>query len=326
MAKHNLIFHVGMAFIPLIFNACARLPIEFTVEDQITWSESDIKEMNQAIFDRLVSVITVNPGATIEPQECKNAFKIWLRKQFDWGLIPKKIIGPEEYAASSNNPLKKQCRPIDFGKDYEINAEAVMLERRPSAVIFTMEDIRKKIQEHKCAHTFVDPEKGKMELTGISVFVKTNALNIKSPGYTVFSSEKHYTKNAVEDMTQEAFIADANATKLADAPSIPAKFKGTLYADIVRDKKLYKKATRPLLSATGSVVAYPNLDDFVAETKEFEGNVYYIVPKGELLARVRLDFDFIVSLKDARCVYYDFLNQIKEDEKKRAESDKPTEE
>src|SRR5690606_10056929 len=85
--------------------------------------ESDIKQITDEIYQRLSALDfshpTGSPAGMVNPEECSKAYKVWLRKQFDIGLVPRGLVLPSVYAASSNNPLIHQCRPLKFQKEYE---------------------------------------------------------------------------------------------------------------------------------------------------------------------------------------------------------------
>ncbi len=302
-------------------NACAKVPMEFKVKKSFEITEKDLEEITNAIKEKLLEVDFSHPAGSpadmIDPEECKEAYARWLNRQFAIGYVPKKVVGPDDYAQSSSNPKKKECKAIDFAIKYKVSSDKVMEQQRRDIVLFNMEDTKEKIDKKKCLKAFIDPEKGKMELTHITLKVEKNRLNVASPSYKIYASNRVLTEDDVKKTPEQRFVEDGTFRLFANSVPIPAKYTGESRVDPIKDKELYKKAIVPLLSLTGSFVGYPNFAQFEPETKELGGQTYFIVPKGSLKAEIYLMFNFIASLKDAVCTYNDLIDQIKKIEQDR---------
>jgi len=309
---------LGAVIIPLclaLIHGCARVPIEFKLTKNLEITEKDLEDITNAIKNKLLAIDFSHPAGSpsgmIDPEECKSLYSRWLNRQFANGLVPKKVVGPEDYAQSSSNPLKSQCKSIDFTTEYKLSSDQIMSEQRRDIVLFNMQEAKNQVSQKRCLKAFIDPTKGKMEVARISITIEKNSLNVASPAYNVYSSNQALTEDEITTKSEQNFVDDGTFMLFAKSESIPAKFTGTSRLETIGDQEQYNKAVIPLLSLTGSFVAYPNFLQFEPETREREGQTYYIVPTGGLKASIRIMFNFFASLKDAACTFSDFTDQIK---------------
>lgn len=325
MAKLKLIITLTISCgLWVLINSCLDVPLEVTIQRELKLSEKTVKNTANQIKERLPTHINFAhpPGSAkglINPDECKNAFKFWLDEQFKWGYLPKKIISPLEYAKSSKNPLAYQCNDIDLSTDFEITAAQIAGEMTGEIILFTdVQELGDSLRSNKCIGNFVDPAKEKLEIVSINLEVKKNTLNTSALNYTIYTSDKIVTEEMINKSTVQDLIKDGTYRKLVDTPHIPPKFVGTLPIDLGKQKD--NKSVGPLITLKGSVVAYPKSFSGKPETTQKAGQTYYVVPDGSILAFAKVIYRLKTNLQDAFCFYYQFIDDIKEEERNRQES------
>jgi hypothetical protein len=325
MVKLKLVIALPIICSLLLINSCVDVPLEFTLQDKLELSEETVKEITDKIkeefFSRISFAHPVGSPHTINPEECKTAFGLWLRNQFAQGYLPKKIILPSEYAESSRNPLIYQCRSIDISKEFEMTSEQVMGEEMGDVILFGgMKKLRDDLRENKCYENFIDPARGKLEVAAMNIEVKKNTLNISALSYTIYTSDKEITPDIIKAKPAADLVKDGTYQILAHTKPIPPEFVGSFPIDL--SQKKYDKSITPLITLEGGAVAYPRIFSGKPETIKMSGQTYYVVPKGGILAFVRLTYLLKTSLRDAHCLYYQFIDEIKEEERERLQERK----
>jgi|GEM_PF-4153595 len=298
--------------------SCAKVPVEFKINQELELTEQDVENITDRIKAKLRNIDFSHPEDSppgmIDPEICRQAYWVWLDKKFEEGFVPKKVIGPEEYAESSTDPLIMQCKRIDFGTTYQVSAEPIMKDATAAIVHFSMEETKKTVSENRCLRSFIDPEKGKMAIKYMALRIRRNTLNVTSPSYTIYSSDRAMTEAEIQSKSESQLLSDGIFMTLAHSEPVPERFTGTVPITPVVNQEAFSRASLPIRSLTGAIIAYPNFLDFRPQTQNVFGQISYIVPKGGIKADILIAFDFLVSLKDAWCSYDEFLEEIKKKE------------
>lgn len=299
--------------------SCIKAPVELTLKKEIGITEEEVKEIADNIYDDMAGLdFSEAPGCP--HQECSTAYKTWLRKQFDRGLVPTGLVGPHEYAASgmATHPDIAKCRHIDFDIEYQNAKEQSAKKSKREGMIFTMTEIRDKLNSTKCSENFIDPDKEKIQIHGIDLKILSNKLSVHSPSYTMYTSDNELTKEELEEPNAEAnLVKDGVLFALAKTKPIPPYFAAVWPAELESDPEKFSDAEVPVVSLSGSVAAIPSPISQEAEVKMVSGRKYYVVPSGSLSARLVVSFSLLATGADAKCMADRFRESVKKEEEER---------
>lgn len=322
MTKLKLMIRLTLFSNILLVISCVKAPIELTLKEEIAVTEAEIKEITDKTYEILAELNFEHPAGSaaglVNPKECSAAYKIWLRKRFDIGLVPKRVIPSSEYGESSSNPKITQCRPINLEQEFVVATEKSVGETEREASLFTMNQYREALKGSKCAENFIDPDRRQIEITEMNLHVIENTLTVSAPRYVIYTSDEELNPEMLSEVDAEkTLIDDGTLMPLAETRTIPSRFVGNLLIDPIGDEKEHDYAVVPLVSLEGSTIAIPKGFSTSPEITEVAGSPYYIVPQGGIRMRMSIKLTFKASLADAICVFKQFKNEVKEEDDKR---------
>lgn len=305
----------------LLPTGCIKAPVELSMKKEIEISESEVEDIATRIYDNLAELDLSHPEGSpatmIDKDECSAAYKVWLKKQFDRGLVPRGMILSSTYGESSSNPLIYQCRAINFDIEFEkATIESASASER-EARLFDFSEFKEILKTNKCIDNFLDPDKEKIEITSIDLWVKENTLTVASPTYKIYTSEKVLAPEILEEEDAEKkLLADNTLMKLGETLPFKSRFTGKIPVTLVdAEQKWYAEV--PVVSLDGSVVAAPSSFAGEPETVEVAGLRYFVVPKGKVRLSLLLNVSVLGTARDAWCVYDKFIEDIKKEENDR---------
>lgn len=315
--RRVLAFFLVLA-IALVYS-CVRVPMEFTLKNDIILSEKDMKKIRADIKKALsqIDFKPKRPSASFDSAECNRAYQKWLERQFEEiGYLPRRNIVPEiDFKPFSRIDLK-ECRTVDYEVEYRERSEDAYDEAAPKIFLSSLESQAQTLNESKCGKRFLDRELGKIILSSMDILISKNTLNFSAPSYKIYTSNKYLT---VDDfnVSEKDLVESKTLLLLARTPRVPARSKGKFFIRTISDFARYQEAVLPLTSFGGSLVGYPDGASFGPQVTSFDGVDHFIVPSGEFRAEVHMIFEFVGTLKDVSCAYYDFIDKIKKHERER---------
>lgn len=319
MTKPHFKSMMLMTFGLLPLFSCVKAPVELMLKKEIGITEEEVQDIANNIYEDMAGLdFSEAPGCP--HAECSAAYKTWLRKQFDRGLVPAGLVSPHEYGASgmAAHPDIAKCRHVDFDKEYQDANEQSAKKSKREAMIFTMTEIKDKLNSTKCTENFIDPDKEKIQIHGISLNIMSNKLSVHSPSYTMYTSDNELTKEELEEPNAEAnLIKDGTLFSLAKTKPIPPYFSSVWPAELESDPDKFSDAEVPVVSLSGSVTAIPSPVGQQAEVKMVSGRKYYVVPQGSLSLRMALSFSLLATGADAKCMADRFRESVKKEEEER---------
>lgn len=310
-------FYALFCIIFLLIKACITAPVELSLKKEITVGQEEVRDIAEKVYDQLVNSIDFehppgSPGGLIDPQECKKSFETWLRKAFDVGQVPHRMITPLEYGRSSSDPKIGQCRTIDLVNEYETAIAQASSTTETDAMLFTFDEFQKDMDSNECIEEFLDPDEEKIEISGINAKIIENTLSIPIPPYTIYTSNESLTLDELSETDAEQTLVDEGALMmLAEMPKTQPFFTGNVPLDLVPPKEKYYSEV-PVVSLSGSLVAIPELLGAKAEIKTVDGQQFFVVPKGHARLHLSVDMRITGTLKDAKCMLERFKKAIRE--------------
>lgn len=325
MTTLNLVKRLTMPCLVASLFSCVKMPLDITLKDKIEISEQQVQEIAEDIFEKL-SELDFNspPPPGIPHTECSAAYKIWLRKQFDRGLVPKDIITAAEYGVSSSNPQIHACRYIDFEEEYKnaVGKSAGDEKRKRKAIIFGVSQFREKLISNKCTENFLDLDKEKITITGIELHVVENSLSVNAPRYKLYSSyEDDSLRDEIEGQTnaETKLVEDGTLMELGETRSIERRYVGPVAVDLNQSKDAFFEAEGPVVSLDGTLFAIPSSMASAPEITTVGGKEYFIVPTGKLALTLGTKLEVRFSTHDALCAFNRLKESIREVEAKHAD-------
>lgn len=325
MAIFKNTIKLAIIFSPCIYLSCVVVPVEVTLDKAVYITEARVKEIVDEVHTHLSALDLAVPGhvegaGKVKKADCSSAFNRWLDKQFDNGLIPKRIITPEEYAKGSANPLIHQCKTINLDVEFpeavkeSVGAQSEQLKNAPR---FHLDTLREKINSKKCTKNFIDPEKQKFHIKAIKFSVKNNTLNIPSPRYGIYYTSGKVTKEELEQNNAlSEFIGKGQLKLFAKSEPIPPRFRGDrLIFSSGNDH--YKELEEKLGQPDVDILAVPDVVGRDPETTVIGDKPYYVVPKGHLMFYISVDLAIKAELSDALCALQEYKDDMKAQEEER---------
>lgn len=324
MTKMKMIMLLIMQCMVAWFCSCVKAPVEVTLKNRIEISESQVKEIAEDIYEKLAEIDFEHPPGSpagmIDKDICSAAYKVWLRKQFDQGIVPKETVLPREYASSSNDPLIHQCRAIDFEKEYEdaVQKSASENKRKRKALIFGISQFRDALNSNRCTDNFIDLDKEKIAIKAIYLNVVVNKLSVKAPIYKLYTSYDDISEEELETPdAEESLKTDGTIMLLGETRAFERRFVGRVPVDLESDRQKFFEAEGPAVSLDGILLAIPTPIANTPETKTVGSKTYYIVPEGKLSVTLSTEVAVHLSTSDAKCAFDRFKESIREEEAKR---------
>jgi hypothetical protein len=323
MLKPKTMFRFALIISLMLNGSCLKVPIELDLSEKIEISTQKISDIAEQIYEILAEIDFSSPASCPE-NDCRAAYKIWLRKQFNNGLVPKGLIGPLEYGASgiSANPAISTCRHIDFEAEYEKATEKNVRTSKREAVIFRLNDFRNKISSNKCTDNFIDPDQEKITIDEINLHVLKNTLSVSSPIFNLYTSDEEVTKDELEEIDAESnLIKDGILYHLTQTKKIPPRFTGILPTNLESDPQKFSDAEVPIVALDGTIIAIPSMIAGEPESKTVAGKDYFVVPTGSISLRLTMRVSVKAKLSDAKCAYEQFKDSIKKEEEERKKNE-----
>lgn len=253
------------------------------------------------------------------PAECSAAYKIWLRKQFDIGRVPKETITATVYGESSSNPNIHECRSIDFETEYKKAVQESVNDenRKRKAIVFGVSSFREALRKNKCFDRFLDLDKEKITITSIDLIVDKNTLSVKAPRYNLYSSyEDDGLKDEIESTmnAEDALVKDGTLMLLGQTQPIAKRFVGKSPVILNSDQDDFFNAEGPVVSLDGTLYAIPTKIASEPEIERVGTQEFYVVPSGKLVLVLATTIDVKFSTHDARCALGHLKESIAEEE------------
>ncbi len=313
----------------LLQQSCVEVPAEVTLDTPITLNEKDVQKIAKDIHDRLSQLDLRPPGHQDGPQwvneaDCSKAFNTWLDAQFANSLIPKRVITSLEYAAKNTSPLIHQCRDVDLNVEYtESVRQAVNSDdNRQSAVHFNLENFRNAIASKECSKNVLDPEKKKLIIKNLGMFVITNSLNVASPVYNIYYSTKKILDSDLTTVDAQKTLVNNGLLKFCSRSSpVPSHLTGTWAIKINDNQNEFDEARTKLGSLDTDIIAIPDIIGRHIEVKTIGGKDYFLLPKGEMSFYITIDLAVKAEIADALCalrVYKEDARKLDEERRKKA--------
>lgn len=306
--------------------SCINVPVEITLDKAVSMNDQEVQNVVDDIHKHLKEAKLASPntpGATISADECNNVFNAWLDKQFAQYLIPKKNVTPFEYAKVQleQNPLLSQCKNVnlDFEFTDAIRETAASSTTQSKAALFKLNDFREKLSSTKCVKNFIDPEKKKLTLLGMSLSVTQNTLNVKAPKYNIYYTTKQIRESELQLANAEkTLVKDGQLVKFAESEIIPARFEGEQPVFFSRELKEFDVIQERFGVANSDLIAIPALIGQEPAISTIGGQSYYVVPKGHIAFYIALKLSVKAELADALCALEEYKKEQKElDEERR---------
>jgi hypothetical protein len=280
-------------FVLALAYSCVRVPMEFTLKNDITLSKNDMEKIKLNIRDALgqIDFKPKRSSGHFDPNECNLAYKQWLKRQFDEvGYIPKRNIVPEiDFKPFSKVDLK-ECRTIDFDVEYRERSQIAYDEAAPKIFISSLESQAKTLNESKCGRRFLERGLGKIVLYDMSIHIIKNSLNFDAPLYKIYTSNKYLKPEDFSEVSEKDLVNRKTLMLLAHTPRVSPKSKGKFFIRTISDFPRYQEAVLPLSTFAGSLVGYPDGVSFGPQVINFAGMDHFIIPNGEFRAEVLLIF------------------------------------
>ncbi len=320
MTALTYLLQLSLPLLLIFASACVDLPLEFTLRKPIIFKESRIKKIVSEVRQHLTKLDLgpdgTMPGKKIDAQKCNQAFVSWLDKQFANGLIPKRLITPLEYARNNQNPLFSQCKNVDLSIEFNASVRKVIAAQLgpQEGVHFRAEEFRSALASEECRKRFIDPEKEKIIIKGIRLWVKRNTLNIHAPTYNLYYATKDIPDSEFKGADAEKKLVETGQmVHFAKSTRFAPRFEGVIGLSYLGDFAK-KEAKFPGLEA--DIIALPELIFTEPETTVIADQEYFIVPKGELAFYLTIDISLKAELSDALCA----LRVYKEEQKEKDEA------
>jgi hypothetical protein len=315
MAKLNTVLRVAILFYVSLNISCITVPIEVTVPQIVEITEKEVSDISEKIFNFLLQINLTPTGPGISEDQCRAAFKLWLRKQFDLGRVPKGLVTPLEYGIYQSDPDFFNCPNINLETEYKDANEKYAkdaVQNLSGGLLFDASEHRDAVAVNKCAENFVDLKRNKIDLIKMSVEVLENTLTISSPPNNIYTGFD-VAKDELEEEDGVAKLLDEGAlTLLGTLERIPSKFVGQL--PIVLATKQFRRAALPLTTLDGILAVIPEVLGAVPETTKIAGREYYIIPGGKMRLQLTMTVNISASLRDVKCVFDMFKESIREEE------------
>lgn len=310
-----------VALMALLSSGCFKVPLEISPVEEIEISKEDVGEISEKLHDVLWELDFSHPAgssATVDPQECQKAYRVWLDLSFKAGYLLRGKIKPAVYAKSSRDPKIHECRVIDFDEEYERAIKEYRQDDKKLLTVFELTSLQENIKDYPCLDPFLNPDNQKVLVDALTFNVVTNSLTFTLPPTKLYTSDEIITKDMIpDDNALTSFINAERLTLLATNRSIPAKTTGRLKADFSEDKYI---AEAPLINLTGSIVIVPDELIDKPDVVKIDGNEYFALPRGEMKIRVHIDVTLFTRFSDAKCFFNHFKEKIrKEDEVRKQE-------
>lgn len=291
------------------FCSCVQVPLEYTLNNAIELSEDEVKQIADDIYDILAELDFAHEEsstATIAPQKCSDAWKIWLRAQFDKGLVPKRIITPADYGNNSD-PLISECRSIDLEAEYKeaVKKNSQEDQLKGGSFFLSFAKLRSDVNVNRCSDNFINLDKEKIIIIGMNMNVLENTLSIQPPTFKLYTTfeEKIAEKDFQEKGAEEDMVKDGTIMLLAKTRPVAKGFVGSMPIDLNSDKQQLRDAEGPYTSLDGSMIAIPNAIAAVPETTVVDSQTFYKVPRGAFIANINTRLSVRFSSADAKCAW-----------------------
>ena len=323
MTKIKMVKLLAMQCVLVLVGSCIKAPVDIALKEKIEISEEQIREIADEIYDNLAEIDFASPPPpTIDPKECRAAYKVWLRKQFyELGYIPNDIVLAAEYGISSTNPAIHECKSIDFKKEYEdaIKKRTDEQKTKRKAMVIDVTSFRDKLLTNKCTERLLDLDKEKIEIKDLIIHVVENTLSVKAPRYKLFTSYEDSIKDEIEETVnaEETMMQKGTLMFLGETRIIDRRFVGKLPVELNSNQDDYFQAEGPIVSLGGSLLAIPTTVASEAETTTIRDREYFIVPKGKLSLTLAVNLDVRLTTYDAKCAFDRLKEAIREEEAKR---------
>jgi hypothetical protein len=309
MANPGMFLKPTILAIIILLSSCIDVPVELKLTKTLEITEEQIQQTAEALYQELSNISA--------PSVCIKAYKSWLKKQFDLGLIPSGIIKPSEYAFASGIKTD-QCPNINLDELYKkASKEASKIFYQQSTIVY-IRKIRNLFPDNRCAKNFFHSKSKKIIINTIYADIKENTLDFTFPKFIIFTSKENLSKEELEENdTIEKYIENKQLLPAAETKKIPPRFTGMMPLELAKDNQ----SLVPITSLKGVLVIVPDIKEPI--TKKISGRDYYVVPAGKSISLSFITkYDVIGTLADAKCVYDIFKEFIKkEDEEHRKNHD-----
>lgn len=317
MAKIKTVMLLGMQCLIAWLCSCVQVPMEYTLKNSVELSEYNMQQISDEIYEKLSEIDFAHPAgstAEVDPKRCSDAYKIWLRTQFDKGLVPKKTITPAQYGNNSD-PLISECRSVDLETEYKeaIKKNLEQNKLKGETVLMSFEQFQKDVNKNRCTGNFIDLNKEKIQVRGMYLNVIENTLSIRAPSYRIYTSfEENIVKEDIEEKGgEESMVKDETLMLLGNSREIKAKFVGKSLVDLNSDQQKLRDAEGPFTSLDGCMIAVPR-PFMEAQTTIIDSETFYIVPSGSLKASLITQVNVRFSSQDAKCAFDRYKEKSKE--------------
>lgn len=295
-------FFISAVIVMLVWcQSCVKVPLEALFPSEITTSEEDIQSFSDRIRDELkqVDIATLAQGKAPNIPACKTAFEAFVDKTTDQGLIPYRLIKQTDYASTV----------VTFCPDINMVAEirrSILEESKKEKNEKTLIDLAaeaKSFTKHGCSGPIIDPGRGKFELSFLKSMVQKNSLNTHSVPTEIFYSTKLLTEEEIDTKSAvNALINDGTLRTFGIIDEVNAKETGLHTITITIEGEKYREAIKYMLSLKYSLVAIPVYEKYKPYIMEIGKEKFYVVPQGELVSKLGVDFVVEFSGKDAQCL------------------------
>lgn len=305
-------FKLALGFSLITLSSCLKIPVEFTMNKDMTLSKEKIDELRQEIFDAILEIDLSEPTSCPEV-EAKASFKQWLEQKFQAGLLPNKSISPYEYGAYKikNHPDIKTCRHINIEEEYNRATEGRSSAKK-EMLSFSIAELKDKIQSTKCTERFIDPHYGKIAIKGVKTYVSKNSLTTHTPTSTIYTSDLILDEEYIDNNGGEKDLVDKKEIyKLATTVPIPPHFTGFKDADLETDPEKLSDAEFSLVGLDGSVLVIVNDLGNKPEKIIKLDEEFFIIPNGEISLTFSLAIEIKLSYHDGLCVLSHFKDEAR---------------
>jgi hypothetical protein len=296
----------------LVTGSCLKLPAEFLMPMEVKQTEADTTKGTDKILDELKALDFSNMGSTVppSPQDCLNAFNLYIDGKFKNGFVPYRPVLALEYAPK----VTTFCPTVDMVK--QINqafANRTSKKYEVDGTVINLNNIGLQLGDHECIGRIMNPKENKLVLNELEVIVKSNRLNVHSVPMEIYYSTRMLTKKALEATdAKKKFIEEGILKLFAVIDPIPGRLEGTFPARIVAQGKELEQAKEFIFPLSRQLVVFQKVEDVKMEFATMNNEIFYVVPKGSLTLSMGLVFEVVLGLDDARCALREFKEDVRE--------------
>lgn len=307
----------------LLILSCIEAPVEVMLSKKVEISEAKVNEIADNILKEIIQASnddftpSLGPGH-VDTKECVKSFKEWITEEFKKGFVPKRVIKSAEYMASSTAPYKEECPNIDLGKEFSQAKEKIDLSDLGKTEYISFEELRKVLSEEgPCAINFMDPDKRKLSIRGLTLTIEKNTLNMPLPLFEIFYTTVPLTADEVKAPGAVKTLKAAGTLKeFAMSPELGPGALGTFPFEVIKDYQAYERAQEKLNTLKSELIAVPTEMNKEIKTRDVGGTTYYIIPRGSVMMSIALQATVFIEGSDVLCVMQYLKQQSKEHHKR----------